>query len=257
MKLHSVWMIGCGGTGSQLAESLCRLISYHPISNNCPIFICDGDKLEDKNLTRQNYSTKDVGKNKAFSLHTKMEKVFPGARINARAEYLSGQNLPRSIERLGLPAEDELVLVLGTVDNSATRKSFFDLVESANFNILFMTPGNGLDRGQVLTWAKVNNLIIGDDPREAFPEIAKPKDYIPRLSGCVEEAPSTPQLIAANMMAAAATFVNLQKLLDTGKFWGEIYFDIYKTVCAADYEHTVFTPEESAPANTAAVECQL
>ena len=47
-----------------------------------------------------------------------------------------------------------------------------------------------------------------------FPNIEVPNDGIPRKNSCAEAAKSTPQLIAANALAAAYTLTIIQNFLD-------------------------------------------
>jgi hypothetical protein len=47
-----------------------------------------------------------------------------------------------------------------------------------------------------------------------YPNIENPQDSIPHEGSCALHAPSRPQLIAANFMAASITLMVIQNLLD-------------------------------------------
>ena len=72
-QLSEVVLVGCGGTGSQVARTLCRIIydlrrrGHHTPS----IKFVDPDFVEAKNVGRQMFTESCVGKNKAKTLASK------------------------------------------------------------------------------------------------------------------------------------------------------------------------------------------
>lgn len=56
-------MLGAGGTGAHIAPHLYRLL--YALERPVKFIICDGDKVEPKNLVRQNFTEADLGENKA------------------------------------------------------------------------------------------------------------------------------------------------------------------------------------------------
>ena len=56
-------MLGAGGTGGHIAPHIYRLL--YALDRPSRFIICDGDKVELKNLVRQNFSPADLGENKA------------------------------------------------------------------------------------------------------------------------------------------------------------------------------------------------
>lgn len=56
-------MLGAGGTGGYIAPYLYRMASLS--NRNIRIVLCDGDTVEDQNLTRQNFIDQDVGQKKS------------------------------------------------------------------------------------------------------------------------------------------------------------------------------------------------
>ena len=58
-KLHVV-VVGCGGTGGFVAEGLCRLLPA-----GIPLVLIDPDRVEERNLRRQNFFREELDTLKA------------------------------------------------------------------------------------------------------------------------------------------------------------------------------------------------
>lgn len=75
--LSNVVIIGCGGTGSRLLPMISQLMSRGKWNDMVPtITLIDGDEVEVKNLTRQNFIMEDVGRNKAECLAERYGSAF-------------------------------------------------------------------------------------------------------------------------------------------------------------------------------------
>ncbi|MCK4783123.1 MAG: ThiF family adenylyltransferase, partial [Desulfobacteraceae bacterium] len=68
-------VVGCGGTGSFVAEGLCRILG-----SDHPLLLIDHDRVEPHNLRRQNYFEQDVGKFKSQALAERLALRY-GRRI--------------------------------------------------------------------------------------------------------------------------------------------------------------------------------
>ena len=80
MKMNNemkIGVIGCGGTGSYLIPILTKLAS------NCEIHVWDGDKLESRNLDRQLFTPRMIGKYKAQALAQIHKFVPPTSMLQA------------------------------------------------------------------------------------------------------------------------------------------------------------------------------
>lgn len=90
--LHFI-MVGAGGTGGHLVSNLVRMVSIKNESrdsrNRHSVTIIDGDNLEEKNLLRQNFTHKDIGKNKAEVLANRYGRAY-GETVGYVPEYLKG-----------------------------------------------------------------------------------------------------------------------------------------------------------------------
>lgn len=127
-------MLGAGGTGAHIAPHLYRLL--YALERPVKFIICDGDKVEPKNLVRQNFTEADLGENKARVIAERYSDVFG----------LETSYIPRFIEDAGQLEEllrpevfrhyvygsepntgrwvtnSELVILIGAVDNNKSRK---------------------------------------------------------------------------------------------------------------------------------------
>lgn len=117
---YSFLVIGAGGTGGHLVPNLARMISlkneegYHHT-----LTLVDSDEVEHKNLARQQFTLRDIGKNKAEVLATRYGKAF-NVNIGYYEEYVESP--------LGL------LMILDTLSQKDTRNNLItkDLIESVD-----------------------------------------------------------------------------------------------------------------------------
>ena len=210
----SCTLVGCGGTGATLAPQLARLLCYHP---NGPrrLDLVDADTIEDRNLERQPFAPDQVEISKADAMTQAVASLVPGLSAHAHSAYLD-----RPLALRFLRAEPNPMIILA-VDNDATRKASLEACDMINGDFLWISPGNadasagsGTIRGTIAWWGRQEGLAVGVDPRICFTNIASPGDDIPRVGTCTEQAPSHPQLIAANFLAAAWTLAVVDAALN-------------------------------------------
>ena len=78
--------LGGAGIGSIVAECALRFGFEH-------ITIVDGDKVEQSNLNRQNYTENDIGRYKAECLAERLLSINPDAQIDYHTEFLNPNNI--------------------------------------------------------------------------------------------------------------------------------------------------------------------
>lgn len=212
----SVIVVGSGGIGGHLIPALARLVSYHStFEDSTPnVVIIDGDEFEEHNRTRQIVSPSDLGKNKAEAM-TYFCKYQGLANVEHIPDYITQKEFERILMQYDSP------LIISSVDNDATRKAMIDALNSvfsSDGNFFFISPGNsdGTEevRGQVIWYGRIDDEKYGIDPSVLYENLQNPMDVIPRSGTCSASAPSRPQLISANFMAAAGTLTIVQNLLD-------------------------------------------
>ena len=129
-------MLGAGGTGAHIAPHLYRLL--YALDRPVKFIICDGDKVEEKNLVRQNFTEADLGENKAKVIAERYSDVF-GLETSyvphfiESAERLKVLIKPQRFDtgriitnpktrRTEREVLSELVILIGAVDNNRSRK---------------------------------------------------------------------------------------------------------------------------------------
>lgn len=141
-------LIGCGGTGSWLAPSLARIarLLVDKFDRRVNLVFIDGDRVEVKNVYRQNFAPAEVGRNKAVSLAFRYGLAW-GVEIAAVDRPFS----TGIADALGhMNDRDQLPVVIGCVDNHIARLAIRDLVDAQRHRIVWwLDCGNHKSAGQV------------------------------------------------------------------------------------------------------------
>lgn len=134
-------VVGCGGTGSFVAEGLCRLL----IGNGTPIILIDHDKVERHNLLRQNFYQEDLGRFKSQALAERLSLQFPGQKVG----YSVSPFIPNAKIGHGshIYSSWHTYLIIGCVDNANARR---DMNAALQDGCWWIDSGNGFQSGQVL-----------------------------------------------------------------------------------------------------------
>lgn len=118
-RIERVDLVGCGGTGSILAEHLARMIAGFRLATTLRLW--DGDVVEEGNVARQNFAPHEVGINKAHALAVRLSGQF-GLPVTACTEYATSKNLITLRES----AADKVVLLITAVDSIEARAQIAD-----------------------------------------------------------------------------------------------------------------------------------
>lgn len=209
-------LIGAGGTGGYIVPDLLRWLSE--IGRNAPVLIIDGDKVESKNLNRQNFVEQDLGKNKAEVLATRYSAHFPIQTLFFPEYIKDGKQLRNLVQTVS----DETgvapgfgTVFLGCVDNNKTRA----IISSATLSspgATWIDAGNTESYGQVIVSGPKGgpsiDQVLKSPPQPAryaipnffanYPESVEKLDKSPAEMSCAEMAESAPQSMMVNRMAA-------------------------------------------------------
>lgn len=147
----NVALIGCGGTGSVLAEHLARLSQTMAMLNHkgLRVVIADDDQVETHNLGRQRFSWKDIGRNKAVTLADRLNRTYN----TDFAAYPNRIDLPE-----GQIASAQIIVT--AVDNVSTRQDIHQYVRTHDHPIWWLDTGNGPDYGQVVLGSRETKTIV-------------------------------------------------------------------------------------------------
>jgi len=190
-----LYVIGCGGVGSALVPFLCRWNNHTKTYSS--ITLIDGDKVEDKNLERQNFSENGVGefKSEVLKSRCKEDGIAETYRLEVVTEYINEKVLAKLVNERNI---NHFVIA---VDNSKTKAEINNLHNKLSDSVIIM-PANGYDTFDCHIAIRKNGVNITPDITYMQPDIETPKDKSPLEMSCEEAAESFPQLIFANMGAA-------------------------------------------------------
>jgi len=136
-------IVGCGGTGSLVAEGLCRLL----INSNLTLMLVDFDRVEPHNLLRQNFFAGEVGKFKSQALAERLSRQY-GRKIGYSVMPFERDMFDEPMGA-GMYHKAMSLIIIGCVDTVEARRSIADSM-SSNFNNWWLDAGNGHHSGQVL-----------------------------------------------------------------------------------------------------------
>ena len=225
----SIMLVGCGGTGAFLAEGLCRLIQ----GTHFRLELVDHDRVEERNLIRQNFFKSDLGRFKAEVLAQRLS-----AQYNMQIDYCASP-----IQFLDYNFRGQLTI--SCVDNAEARErlqyagryQMGGLFGLCKFNGWWIDAGNSENSGQVL----IGNALL-KELKQAFtlengvcrrlpiptvqqPALLAPAPKKPRRN-CAQAVAADEQSPVINRMMADLVLTFVQKLL-TGKLtWMAAYVDL-------------------------------
>lgn len=212
-------MLGAGGTGGHIAPHLYRLL--YALERPVRFVICDGDKVEEKNLVRQNFIPADLGENKAkvlaeryasaFGLETEYVPAFIEDRNGLKQLLTSGARRGNEQGRLR-----EQVILIGAVDNNRSRRLCHQVFQETE-DLIYIDSGNGEHTGQVVCGVRRAGRTVCRPVGSVYPDILRDTDKFPTKLSCAEASVSAPQSIAANITAATIVVNMLYNILITGE----------------------------------------
>jgi PRTRC genetic system ThiF family protein len=149
--LH-LYLIGCGGTGGWLVQTLSRLTKIlTDQARSVSLTLIDPDIVEKVNIPRQNFTQADLGLNKAQVLALRYGMAY-GVDVKA---------IPERFEPEMVRADyNSLSIIIGSVDNAAARSAIALTLQenppNAAPQVLWLDGGNTHTQGQVLlgSWSQ-------------------------------------------------------------------------------------------------------
>lgn len=222
MRIDSVLMIGAGGIGTHFAPLAYRILSHHKDGTKY-MTIVDGDAYEPKNLERQAVGWGSVAENKAAALACRMRDDFaiPETARHPKDPFVAQvTNYVRDSDEAaalmlscGQAHVDGALVVALCVDNDKTRKMFYLGARKIQRAVILIDMGNEFDTASSVLSLWFDGKCSGVSPDEVFENLISPGDRAPG-GGCQALAPSTPQLLTANLLAATMGIMQLQAVLD-------------------------------------------
>jgi PRTRC genetic system ThiF family protein len=213
-----VVMLGAGGTGAHIAPHLYRLL--YALDRPVKFIICDGDKVEQKNLVRQNFTQSDLGENKAKVIAERYSNAF-GLETSYIPHFIESTERLEALlqpQQFSYKSEilTELVILIGAVDNNRSRKLCHEVFLKAK-ELVYIDSGNGEYTGQIVCGIRRGGKTMYQPVGALYPEVNTPEDLFPTEVSCAEASVSAPQTIVANLMAATAVVTMVYNILVVGK----------------------------------------
>lgn len=224
--LGDVKLIGVGGTGGIVARFAALYLAS--LKAGARLVLLDGDAFEASNASRMFFGGNG---NKAEVVRRDLLRYLGEGdwlTLDAIAEYVTPANVERLIR------EGDIVLL--AVDNHATRKLVGDFCAGREDVCLISGGNDGVGenaRGRALRGTAGNCQIYircgGRDVTPSLtafhPEIERPADERPDES-CTAMLESVPQILFANLTAAAMMLNTLWLYLCGALHYPELVFDI-------------------------------
>ena len=163
-KQVELYLVGCGGTGSWLAPSLCRIArTLNEKGKVTNLIFIDPDVVEQKNVLRQNFCDAEIGLNKAQTLALRYSLSW-GISIEALPALFN----PEIVAKDYYQREHKLKIIIGCVDNALARQSIADALSqyqswhtrNVATELWWLDCGNHSNSGQVLIGSHWSMLVI-------------------------------------------------------------------------------------------------
>lgn len=233
----TVVLVGCGGTGAFLADSVCRLL----LGRSAELYLVDPDRVEPHNVARQAFDKADVGRFKAEVLAERLSRRF-GREIGYSVLPYDG-GLHTQVFR---DTRRRLNLLIGCVDNSPARRAIAATLAERQWITRHAVPpiwwldcGNSRNSGQIL----LGNATRPEALRGAFvpvagrcralpaPSLQRPDllDFPPEPQpepDCAQAVERGDQGPTINQVVAALAACYVEKLLAGECAWMASYFDL-------------------------------
>lgn len=217
----SIIVVGCGGTGSHYIKELGRLLYGMGAKEKVKLILVDGDYVEEKNLVRQAFLPQDIGYNKAQVMAEILSQAY-GITAEYYDKYI---DTPADLEQL--VDKDEVVLLIGCVDNHQCRQSMHRFYQSRQ-HCIYMDSANEYSVGEVIVGSKIGGIEMYADRCGYFPEVLEAQEPKRSEESCEALNVSAPQHMLTNQLAAWILLVNAAKFLQ-GEWVGGIFmFDAFK-----------------------------
>jgi hypothetical protein len=212
---YEVMIVGCGGTGGFVAEGLCRLL---PV--NVPLVLVDPDRVEERNLRRQNFFPEELGELKSEALAQRLSHRYHRA--------IAYSILPVSLTPVGFNR-----LVIGCVDNGPARRDIAARFTATygNAPAWWVDAGNGENFGQILIGnrtggAQYRTSEQGDRfyslplPTQQRPDLLREQPTVTSCAAIEDQGPTINQSMAALVIEV------VRRLIAGTCPWIQLYLDL-------------------------------
>jgi PRTRC genetic system ThiF family protein len=147
----NIMVVGAGGTGGYLVRDLARFIYALREKGDARQFslsLIDGDEVEAKNVLRQNFISRDIGKKKSDILAKRYAGTF-GIEIQSVSEMADSNLLSLLHKNQDVRGQMIQNIVVGCVDNHNARRAMKQYSDNKR-NVYWIDSGNETKSGQAV-----------------------------------------------------------------------------------------------------------
>lgn len=204
-------IIGCGGIGYALAESVVRVAALEKESE---VYLIDGDVVAPGNMERQFFQGA-IGKAKATVMEETLGQRFPDLMVKGITLYMNPDTI--KVHKNMWLNNDRPLTVFVCVDNNSSR-AYIEREVWRLKNVTLIMGGNDDAGGQAQICLKRNGKVLLPKITSFAPDILINDGKLPGMGGCLQA--SGPQTHLANRGVAYAMEV---------LFHGSVKQDLLKT----------------------------
>ncbi|SFJ63366.1 ThiF family protein [Paenibacillus sp. UNC496MF] len=209
-NFFTIVQIGVGGNGGYLTQRLTKMMYAFGRTTEQAFSYClvDGDRFEAKNLLRQPCIAEDLLELKSKVLAERYGTVYD-LKISYRDRYVeSVQDLHDLM--IGVEARGTVIL-LGCVDNHATRKLMHRFFHETKHDIIYLDSGieavlpdepNSGYAGHVVCGVKLQGKVLLEPVGDLYPDILEDDESKLPTESCGDTIVNHPQRMMTNEMAA-------------------------------------------------------
>ena len=231
---QSIVVVGLGGIFSRLWLNLGDLAEFTEVSPK-KILLCDGDDVEDKNISRQGFIRTDLGKKKSQVYEDRMRRRYPALSVTSKGEFLTPKNVKDLIP--------DRSIVISAVDNNKTRLQISQHAQTLKV-VVVVSGGNEIWDGTVYLYVREGGVSKVMPIEEKHDSVKNPKDKNPGEMSCEERLAQKggEQILVTNAMVAAHMAAMFHDVLRSWAEWrgkevkrkGEVSFDV-QDYCSLGY----------------------
>ena len=223
--MKNIILVGCGGTGSYIVYYLARLLHLHKDNGKkINLIIIDGDIVEEKNLLRQNFIPRDLGRNKAEVLAERYSNAF-GVNIEYVDKHLED---PQELLRIKNYIESfgSKTVIVGAVDNGAARRLMHEVIQNYHErfyyrDLLYIDAGNAATTSQVVVGGRFGAMqgeqVMNPLAGQVFPNLLEDdEDDEDDEVSCADLSLQDGQTITANVMTATMVYNAISQIVMEG-----------------------------------------
>lgn len=217
MNMYSIFVVGCGATGSALVQNLSQFAKYEKKIKR--IILIDNDVVEVKNFKNQKYFVNDMDKNKARVLASRYKKLE--IDISYYEERILDSK--RLLEMVNDNIKNgEIPILVSCVDNNKARKVFHEFFYMKDIkDLIYIDTGNGDGNhryGQTVCGAKKDNMVISKTVGDLYPEIFEEAKVIEdKPDYTCSNVIDHPQSLATNIMSSTIVFAMINNIVSLEK----------------------------------------